>query len=110
MSTKTLKGRLEQKLLIRPFIGTNKEINMNVPPHLLSFACSFTQEALGSCGRQRMIVVEVCSVKCGQAHFFKYFLLILFKKKIFLCLCTLDTLRQFINSVSASFKCSLLSF
>lgn len=35
--------------------------NMNVPPHLLSFACSFTQEALGGCGWQCVIVIEVCS-------------------------------------------------
>lgn len=43
------------------FIGLNKKINMSVPPHLLSFAGSFTQEALSGCGWQRVIVVEVCN-------------------------------------------------
>lgn len=36
-------------------------MHIYVPPHLLSFAGSFTQEALGSCGWQRMIIIEVCN-------------------------------------------------
>lgn len=98
MLTKTVKGRsrLEPELMIRALAGPNKEIWTHVPPHLLSFAGSFTQEALGGCGWQCVIVIQVCSstgtqsVALRHPHFhFSIFFICLF---FFLLLCAVDAL------------------